>query len=558
VTLSPDTMDDTDVSGAGMYFPPNSGNFVTLRTLLGGAVFPSVNVMSPPFNATGGGVVPDSAAINAAAASLTGGGVLVLPSAHTFLLNDTIKLHGNTVMWAYGAIITCTSSASWITPPFAGVLFGFQNANWGASVITDQNITILGGYFNWSPQPTSHIINLRSVRNALVRDIRTLGGGDSVAHLRCDGSAVERCYLENFSNCGADHYDSPQNGIVRDCIIRTTTASQMVNFNAIAVDGSVGHGEGFLLEGNTVESTEATATPIQLEPLGAGGSGSTITNVKVIGNKFKNVWLVCRGNISDYQVAFNTFKGFLNASQAIVFNTVSPDVPDGVSVAFNTIEDATTTTGLGVVQIVATDWQFVYNQILGNGYTAPGLGAPTNPGTVFGNIISNGLVNLGVNTVGTFGFNMANNQILGLFNSGGTGRVKLLLQSDNNLVLRGIAGDGVSERVLFAITQNSDTSDFRFAPTVTMGTAGANNIRVTGAGTGNNPKMQALGSDTDVYLSLAGQGARGVKGNLTTTAAIPNTGNLAAGEWGIYKNSSSGAVVLAVNDAGSIKTVALT
>ena len=83
----------------------------------------------------------------------------------TYLLNDTIKLTANTTVIAYGARITCTVSGSWITPPSAGVLFGFQNVNWSASAVIDEIISILGGLFDWTNQPTSQTIDLRRIRN---------------------------------------------------------------------------------------------------------------------------------------------------------------------------------------------------------------------------------------------------------------------------------------------------------------------------------------------------------------------------------------------------------
>ena len=507
------------------------------------------------FGAKGDGTTPDSVSINAAAASLASGGVLLFPKG-TYLLNDTIKLLSNTTIEAYGATITCTVPGSWITPPSAGVLFGFQNANWNASVVTDANISILGGVFDWTNQPTSHIINLRRVRNTVVRDIRTLGGGDAVAHMGCDGSLVDHCYLANFSNCGADHWDSPGNGIVRNCTIRTTAASQMVNFNAVATDGSVGHGDGFLLEGSFIESTAATATVIYVDPLGAGGSGSTIANVKIIGNTCVNVWSSVRGAVSNVEIIGNTFRSFANATQVIAVATKTPDVPDGVVISGNLITGPTTTSGLGVVQLDATHAAFYGNTILGAGYTAPGIAATTNPIVYFGNTISTGLVNLALNTIGTGGIDIANNDVLGWFNTAGTARAKMRLQNDNNFAFVGIGSTG-AERLIWSIIQNSDTTDFRLSATFTTGLNGANNIRMTGGGTGNAPQIFAIGSDTNVYLKLTGQGTRGVKGTLTTTAAVPNTADLAVSEWGVYKNSVSGAVLLAVNDGGTIKSVAL-
>lgn len=43
-----------------------------------------------------------------------------------------------------------------------------------------------------------------------------------------------------------------------------------------------------------------------------------------------------------------------------------------------------------------------------------------------------------------------------------------------------------------------------------------------------------------------------------TLTAAPTTSDLSAGRWNLFKNSTSGAVVIAYNDAGTIKSVALT
>ena len=167
----------------------------------------------------------------------------------------------------------------------------------------------------------------------------------------------------------------------------------------------------------------------------------------MLGNKCINVWLVCRGAVSNYEIIGNTFRGFLNASQVIAIHTTAPDEPDGFVISGNVIADATTTSGLGVVQLDATHSTFSGNTILGAGYTAPGIAATTNPIVYFGNTISNGVVNLAVNTVGTTGVNVANNDVLGWFNSAGTARVKMRLQSDNNLALIGIGSTGAERPV---------------------------------------------------------------------------------------------------------------
>ena len=526
------------------------------------------------FGATGGGVVDDVGAIQSALDYIgnNGGGTLYLPPG-TYAISHSLFVPSNTRITGAGAASVLSVMSSWVTLPlpFAANMI-FANENYAASVITDSNITIDNLCFTYVNHPGllphggSDCIRFYMCENTKVSNCSFFYGDEGVTHLGCNNTQVIGCSSYYQSGCPYDWFGGSSNARLIGCYAINTPTQPRVNVSQFACFNgqNVTAGppaltaDGFIMSGCEFVNQNSALLTINLFPI---GSINETKNIQIVGNKFDGViQVVGTGNCHDVVVSSNTWVN-VGGVAAVAFFTDGTTVPFNISVIGNLVVDPKTTTGsLGVFRITADNYTIIGNTVTGTDY----LGFACYVGTFAGVLGTNNFSTAGQGQIDAGTGAVSNQTNLLLPNTFGYGWVdaagnacRWFLQADNNHVFAGTNGTGAT-RNIWSIQQESSSSAFIFYPTVEMGVAGANALKASGASTGNQPLFQAVGSDTNVMLDLAGQGSFGVRGHAFSFANAPTASTLTAGTWGVFKLSSDGSVGLYYNDGGSIKKVALT
>jgi hypothetical protein len=97
-----------------------------------------------------------------------------------------------------------------------------------------------------------------------------------------------------------------------------------------------------------------------------------------------------------------------------------------------------------------------------------------------------------------------------------------------------------------------------------LGADGANYVSVLGAAAGSAPTISTAGSDTNIDVNIVPKGTGTLKVNSSgvvlakSKSGAPTTTDIPAGLAAVYKDTSGGGVKLYYNDAGTLKSVALT
>ena len=451
-------------------------------------------------------------AINAALASLpdAGGALIIPPGLYKF--SDSLLVKSNTQVRMYGATLKAASTADWV----GTYGYGFTNVNNTADVITDSNITIEGGTIDYAdfttiPDGSRHLIFFRKCRTIRVLNMRLLNGGDSVALKSNDDTLIDGCYAEAFKNCAWDHWDGPTNARVSNSYALATsyTTAQIMNFNP---DTDAPILTGVIADGLTVtncifESTNATATPIQIEPL--RNSSTKVRNVSVVGCVFKNVAMNMRGDIANALVANCTFSDTLGGGS--VFNCYTNVGGSPVNVWFtnNTINNPTTSSGFGVIRHEGATGGVVGNGIYGwsTGSSSDSAIYTTDVGLVlYGNQTSWGVISAR-GTLGTGGASLANGTTLGFFDSAGS-RLKIKTVTDT-LGLYSTDGSG-GERLIWSIVGRNGLTDYKLWTHVAVDgyVRLLPNAGITATGTTGGTGYQITHANTEFTTVAAGTGCR--------------------------------------------------
>jgi hypothetical protein len=346
------------------------------------------------FGVTGNGTTYDTAAIQAAANAVpAGGGMLYLP-AGTYLTNGTVILKSNTMVRGDGPGSVLLGGSSW---PTAGGFFINQNNT--ATTLTDSNIAICDLALDFGTSGKgggAHAVDFIYVRTVKILNVvlQCRGAGDAIALLGCYDTLIDGCTAYGFTNCAYDHWTEPKHARVVNCYAETATSAQMVNFNpentALSAPGNVA--DGFVLANCELVTTGANAIPSQLEPLGAGTS---VRNVTVTGNIFRNCNLVMRRDTRTVTISDNDFVAVAGGNSVITTFAADGGTPTDFVITGNNISDPATTAGnLAVIRVGATDAVILGNRISGSTFAGvSGIDTSSFAALVLGNSVSNGLVN---------------------------------------------------------------------------------------------------------------------------------------------------------------------
>ena len=421
------------------------------------------------FGAVGNGVTIDSTAIQAAANAIpASGGVLYFPNS-IYATNTPIFLKSNTKIMMYGA--TLLASVPWIrpdpskTPYWANGYFMLTNVNHGTTIV-DENIEVWGGTFDYRPMSQAaapgggrHAINFRAVRNVVVAHGTLYGGEDYTAFLRCDNTLVLGCSAYDYENCAYDHWSGAKNAKVIGCFGRSANTVQHVNFNALG-DGIPNQvAENFLLQSCTfIHPTGGTRSfaSIFLDPLGAGDH--TVKNVIIEGCLLHNTIITARQNVQNVLIRGNQFFGTPGAAgvSPIFSYPDTGNTPDNIIVDGNVFHlPQTAAPNVAVIDLRGTNSRITNNKITGTSYSVPAFNFGSQTGIEFGNDYL-GSAFFGKSVSASGAIRAANNQGFSVQDINGN-FARWLIQTDNNMVFRGLNGSG-GARVAWSWQQQSNTS----------------------------------------------------------------------------------------------------
>jgi hypothetical protein len=343
-----------------------------------------VNVLD--YGAVGGGVTVDTAAIQAAANSLSAtGGVLLFPSGCTFLLDRTILLYANTTVMAFGATLTGTST--WnnpVVPPapdgFGLVRVFFENVNWNVTALTDTNIRIYGGVYKPPDVPLVRVgfVGFHFVQGVEMAFVRVVGGAGCMAFVSCDQVDAHDNTLINISGAGigcgpftnvrVHHNYMSQN-------IAHPGGAPMIEFTGSTFNNTEAHSSNFVCDGNQVFGALANIYAIQVDETDALSSvkNGIICNNHIDMTGFPGAGGIgAYGNSDNINIHHNTVKGVSDYTCISVFQNIAGVTVTRAHVDNNRILDSTRVSGgATILNVTADDSTVIDNDLINCTCTTP-------------------------------------------------------------------------------------------------------------------------------------------------------------------------------------------
>jgi hypothetical protein len=318
------------------------------------------------FGAIGDGVTDDTAAIQAAAATLNGD-VLYFPVG-TYAVSQSTLIPSNTIVRGEGPasiMLAVNTPGGW-----QGLGSFLINKNHAATVITDHDITIEDMTFDYGTIGAlpggGHQVEMAFVRNVIVRHCVfqcRVTHNNATAFVGCYNTLVDGCSAYEFNNCAYDHWWGASYGRVVNCYASSAASAQVVNWNPDSTAGGTAYtARGFVLANNTFISTGAAAIPMQIEPLHSG----TVADVVIQGNTLHNVILMVRGDVRNAVIADNVFDTPLGGGGAIAAYAMNSANPANLSITGNMIVNPATVVGnIAVIRIETNAAVISGNAVIG-------------------------------------------------------------------------------------------------------------------------------------------------------------------------------------------------
>jgi hypothetical protein len=497
------------------------------------------------FGAVGDGVTDDADAFQAAldAVPSTGGVVLIPPApSGVYLIGRCLRHKSYTTIIGSGPAAVLKAKSDFVAAtPYGGTSM-WLNANAAGDEDSfdgyrDFQITFENVWIDNTdhPSPAGHGIFNRAAQCVKILNCRFIAGGDATAAVTCDDHLVDGCTAIGQTNCTYDHWGGSTNCRVVNSYgeVGATSAGQIVNFNGIRTSqfgriNEVWHSRGFLLA-NCDLICSAHQRSLNLEPL---GPNSTVSDVRLVGNRMRNVRIVMANATTNVQIIGNQISDTDGTSSPVWARAqYSADASD-ISVIGNFFVNCLTPASGALVDTTAPGTSVIGNTATGGTYDYGARFRNGVPGIFIANTFPNPTIN---RVLGTW----ASDQRLQVFNDG---RLQLLdtdgnpayltISDTNSLALVGTNGSG-GNRTIWSITQASATSSFNIFPNVTF----SGNTRNTFSG-----GLTAAGSSAGDALVLSTQN------NVVATTAAGTGVRL-------YGQTGAGARVTIINDGAETLTV---
>jgi hypothetical protein len=289
---------------AAVVMPAGSDGSVSSDSFSGGGR-PLARVINAVdnFHADGTGTRDCTAELQSALIEASGH-VLVVPPGN-YRLSATLRIAGGTTLRAHGARFFTTASA--------GFNF-FNNRNFEApygAVKIDHNIVFEGGTYDYGllNDGSTHAIAMRMAADIVVRDALFLGGNDATAMLASQSTIVENCRAFGQNNCAYDHWEGPQDAVVRGChaFIRGRNANGIL-FTGVGEPGTRLTASGASFEDNWIVGLAADECGPGIL-INADGAYCSTENAKIVGNHLVNTGggVVVSGAGGRHEIAENEF-----------------------------------------------------------------------------------------------------------------------------------------------------------------------------------------------------------------------------------------------------------
>jgi hypothetical protein len=356
----------------------------TARTLAARAADIS-NVLDYGADNTGATVV--NTAVQAAANAIAStGGILLIPPG-SYLWSGTVSLKSLTTVQMYGAVLT--ASPSWPNNDSAGAAdlaagtCFFQNVNYTATVLTDHDITIEGGFLKYGSYVTasSHGIGMRFAQHIRILNVRMDAGANGTAFLACDDVLTQGCIATNQQNCCFDHWEGSTNiRVIGNHCVMSSASGTGIQVSGLSTLGTAGTSSTITISGNTVIGNVNATVGITVNALGA----TSVVNGAAIGlNTLVNCGIYCDGPGHGHTVTGNTLDG---ATVGILFRDVNGTLMN-CTMTGNVINGASVTAGnVGPVHVEGTGHTVSGNRISGGSWNV-GMYIPGSNCSIMGNVI---------------------------------------------------------------------------------------------------------------------------------------------------------------------------
>jgi hypothetical protein len=512
--------------------------------LLGVEPWQTVNVQE--FGAVGDGTTDDALAFQDALDAIPKtGGVLIIPPAPSgvYLIGRCLRHKSYTSIRGSGAAAVLAAKSDFVSAPAYGGSAMFLNAS------AEGDETEFAGYRDFQikfedvwidnsnhPSMAAHGLFHRAAQGVKIINCRIFrGSGSATCAVTCDDYLVDGCTAIGQQNCTYDHWGGSTNCRVVNSYgeVGADSNGQIVNFNGIRTSQfgritETWNARGFLLA-NCDLICSAQQRSMNLEPL---GPNSTVSDVRIIGNRLRNVRIVMANATTNVQIIGNKIFETDGTSAPVWARTQYTADADNISVIGNQFVDCLAPASGALVDTTAPGTTVIGNTASGGTYDYGARFRNGVAGVFVGNTFPDAVIN---RVLGSW----ASDQRLQVPNDG---RLQLLdtngdpayltISDANSLALVGTNGSG-GNRTIWSITQASATSSFNLFPNVTF----SGNTRNTFAG-----GLTATGSSVSNALVLATQN------NVVGTTASGTGVRL-------YGQTGAGARVTIINDGANTLTV---
>lgn len=331
-----------------------------------------------------------------AAATLSTGGVLVIPPGH-YKMSRGVGLASGVYVRGAGrnasrliAEDNFFSGGDTSDPAYSF----FYNENWAAETLDvgDVDIGVGGVTFDYSWRTTTNAfasLKFRYVTRLRIEQNYFYYGGNAVAVRGCEQTWVTGNNAYEFRNCAWDFWEGPGTTWVLNNYAETSDTAQMLNFNPefspIASSPLDVVGKRLVVQGNVFKATGASAEPCQIEPLANRQNG--ITDVVITGNQFFRAYLVHRGYVERLIIGNNLFDDYPDPNTSVIIVYANNGyTPKAVTITGNVInEPGTNSTNLGVIRCQVDTAVVTNNIITGTTYTGSPFYSDTAKPIQFGN-----------------------------------------------------------------------------------------------------------------------------------------------------------------------------
>jgi hypothetical protein len=269
------------------------------------------------WGAVGNGSTDDTTAIQLAATNLpAGGGMLLFPAGHNFLIHAGTTIPSNVSIMGYGATITAAAAANWSGGAISNT---FNSTGTNVGVYGLKFVYPIGSALNGGG--AAHILGFTGgATHVIIRDNTSNGGGDFVGGAGAQDVYVAGNRATNLFNSCYDFWGGTSSfvndiKVIGNYCSSTTSASSTgfggINYTGLNTDGSASTNTGFQAIGNEIYVNSPGGQAINVNGHASAGADNDfiITGNKIFINNL-SVWgILVSGTANNGKIAHNILQG---------------------------------------------------------------------------------------------------------------------------------------------------------------------------------------------------------------------------------------------------------